>query len=113
MNRYYCVKCNTESVIGSQQPEIQSCSCSKCKEPTTHRWLSLKGKPTPKAGEQLPQTIIAPSIPLTPPKQPTVQLDVQGGAVQVATPAPANGTSAPQPVTSSAKNPLAGLEQAK
>ena len=82
MNRYYCVKCNATSIIYSSQPEQPAvCSCSK--EQTTHRLLSLKGKPTPQVTKNVVPEVEP--VPIVPAPKPQTKLDVASGPIKPAT----------------------------
>ena len=80
MNKYYCTKCETVSVIQNVKSELDAvCKCGK--EPVKHRLLSLKGKPTPAPVPVSKAVEVKPvEVPAAP--KPVTKLDVSSGPVK-------------------------------
>lgn len=80
MNKYYCTKCDKESVIGSFEPVLEALCCDGDKA-VKHRLVSLRGKDDPKPAPA-PKTVEVPvTIPAPAPK-PQTKLDVSSGPVK-------------------------------
>ena len=81
MNKYYCTKCNRESVIASYHVSLVIPCCDK--EPTKHRLVSLKGKEDPIIKVMPAEKVISPLAPNMLKETPKVtKLDVASGAVK-------------------------------
>ncbi len=81
MNKYYCTKCNAESVIFSAKPELTA-SCGQCETTTSHRLLSLKGKPNPTVATTVKKAVEVPAEVPAPAPKPMTKLDVSSGPVK-------------------------------
>jgi len=84
MNKYYCIKCEEESVIRSIEPVLDyKCSCDP--KPTKYRLVSLKDKPNPPAAPVKKQFIleVEPTAATPPSKPKLTRLDVSTGTSQM------------------------------
>jgi hypothetical protein len=81
MNKYYCTKCNIESVVfGKDITSMLLCKCSDV--PTPHRRSDYRDKPNPTA---VTPKQVAKEVPLVvevPAAKPQTKLDVSSGAVK-------------------------------
>jgi hypothetical protein len=80
MNRYYCTKCNKESVMGSYEIIINAKCCDK-DTLVKHRLVSLKGKEDPKITKLVETNVVSPLNQETLKEKPKTRLDVSSGPV--------------------------------
>jgi len=80
MNRYYCTKCNKESIIGSYETILNAKCCQK-DELVKHRLVALKGKEDPKITKLEESKVVSPLNQETLKEKPKTKLDVSSGPV--------------------------------
>lgn len=95
VNKYYCVKDETVTVMFNVAPSLDA-FCTTCKAKVPHRRVDLKGKPDPTTAEvslfnapsqaasvKLDASVSA-ELPVKESPRATVQLDVQSGSIKSA-----------------------------